>query len=558
MPPLMAEVPGVAGQVSVTLRGPPYLVAVLDGKPMVITLREPSSPSTLARRAKWKRWQESSRAARRATPQTADAEAAKATVAASPSRPWRAKAPKDPAHAAQRATKSIVDGFKDYDLAQQASILQRLLNHEKLRDAVAASGVANKGDAAEQAVSAIKAFIEDIHASEQGGRGKRRRSLDGGVRNAMYVISAAVAGPDMSEQNFNEVMGLKPRTGGRWYRIGRRKREELVGQDRSQIVVTAPKHQGGVRVTDEQKKEAAAFIENHGSVRCSPLTSHQVLVRDPDTGERERKRIKHTERGLTPIYADYVKHHNGAPPLRERTFRSCCPANVKSMALRHRMFCGCIQCVEMRLLHTRLKVHRTTLRTQMKVAPADLLDHGDIDGALKSITCPCVDGGEFPSLFCAEGSCPKCPEYEEKAAEWADDKQMTYQWYGQVDYTTATGVQKKKVGQIKSTGSYKEFMTYYLKKLKQHKLHRWTKRFIHDAGRMRKEAVQGGTKTYNNVTRGMGIHVSRDFNEKYSDSPFQEVQSEHWHSRGLTMEVARIDATRRQGEWIKMPKYDAD
>ena len=37
-----------------------------------------------------------------------------------------------------------------------------------------------------------------------------------------------------------------------------------------------------------------------------------------------------------------------------------------------------------------------------------------------------------------------------------------------------------------------------------------------------------------------GVHCSRDFNEKYKDSPGEEVQTEYRNHKAVTIEVVRI------------------
>lgn len=76
-----------------------------------------------------------------------------------------------------------------------------------------------------------------------------------------------------------------------------------------------------------------------------------------------------------------------------------------------------------------------------------------------------------------------------------------------------------------------ELTTYYAEKLMYMKRHMWSKRNSHVWDKARVAAVQDGTVK--------GVAASRDFSEKYSDSPGEEVQSEYFSAQSVAIEVVR-------------------
>ena len=75
----------------------------------------------------------------------------------------------------------------------------------------------------------------------------------------------------------------------------------------------------------------------------------------------------------------------------------------------------------------------------------------------------------------------------------------------------------------------REFSAYFLERLLDIKLHQFTKRIVHTQENERIRAVEQGVLS--------GAHWSRDFNERYKDTPLKEAQTEYRTGRGVTMEV---------------------
>ena len=214
------------------------------------------------------------------------------------------------------------------------------------------------------------------------------------------------------------------------------------------------RRRGHSKITPEIRVLLHEWVLSHPRVVNSPIANETLLVKDRDTGKKERVGKLLLEITIRELHNDLIElpieqggaggglasardERTGKVIISDTALRYLLPPQLKKMTEKHKQMCGCEICLIADSHQKSLSARRVRLKRELLSAAKDMQPGPEQDEAydralkyqptlnhatpvpwhlkpgiaLGEIQCGCVAGTAFPHWDCVLRRCKECPEY---------------------------------------------------------------------------------------------------------------------------------------------------
>lgn len=438
--------------------------------------------------------------------------------------------------------------------AQDAEGLRAALQRPEVRALALGAGIVAPHEA-EEALAMAAQMRKAVERSTHGGAGRpstAQRQLLGNV--AMLVADSPDSARGEEEartarRRRGALLGLAPARADVLLRQGEDARGNAKAQFKAVYVPVLARLARKSSIEPMTRDLICEFVTEHPLIVASPISTDTVWIMGDD-GEKVRVPKLLCQIPLAHLYAEFRDKHVFDAEARpdgvhvgERSFLYLLPPQLRRMTDRHKEMCGCRYCVEMHSCHASLCAWQTReaeLPPSRQGAPAPPCIYPKPADVVAACLCaPHPELGQ-PHWKCVLGRCDKCGVDKKLVAPLAADgaREISFQHYKYVEATTQYGTSRKLLKLCEETAAIGDFMDQvYKPALKYYIYHRSHFKLFQELRADRKRFPRG--------------HISdlRDYSERLTIALNNEIQTLHWQTTSVSIEVSLVLAwLRADGE----------
>jgi hypothetical protein len=346
-----------------------------------------------------------------------------------------------------RASQRIVNSITKLEKNERSVALRAALSNPQVREAASAV-IFDASSVANRQLEQTRKIIGRATATEK----KQGRTNNDKASFVESVMVSVVDSPSPtkrknapSRRKQVEGLGMKWATGQRYLAKAKVKRKSLSTKEKGLMWSCVKNRKGYSKVSLSLRKSLLQWILDHPSVVPSPISKDTLLVRNPDTGVKERVGKLLLEISVRELHNDLLDDKKGLKEARnekgevlisDTALRYLLPKQIRKMTACHKQMCGCETCITVRSLQESLNSYRARQLREMKkdlleglrskneveeyeaaVFPNNIAWHSKPQLAIDEIMCKPVNGFEHRSWNCVLKRCPNCPQYPTPNAE---------------------------------------------------------------------------------------------------------------------------------------------
>ena len=185
----------------------------------------------------------------------------------------------------------------------------------------------------------------------------------------------------LSLRKISKRLGLPPSSMTRIAKQLQVKRAALEGINTSNdsiVFSQVVKRKGWSKIDELLKKIIVKYIVNHPNVIHSPIMNDTILVKDPtDSSKKIKKNKLLLQTSVRKLHSDLIADvpectsSDGKVIVSDTKLRALIPPEVKSMTLRYKQMCGCLDCLSIDMYH---EAYHRFKRVVLKVLKQQLED----------------------------------------------------------------------------------------------------------------------------------------------------------------------------------------
>ena len=345
-----------------------------------------------------------------------------------------------------RASQSIVVAINKLKKNERALALRDALSNPSVRETASAIAF-DATSVANMHLQQTRKIIERATATDK----KQGRTNNDKASFVQSIMVSVVGSPEQRDRNApsrrKQVtgLGMKWATGQRHLAKAKVKRKALSVKEKGLMWSRVRNRKGYSKISLSLRKALFQWILDHPSIVPSPISKDTLLVRNPETGLKERVGKLLLEIPVRELHNDLIDDKTGLKEARnekgevlisDTALRYLLPKQIRKMTARHKQMCGCETCITMRSLQQSLNSYRARHLREMKkdllegasllteieeyeatVFPKDTVWHGKPQLAIDEVMCKPAEGYEHRSWRCVLKKCNDCPQYQVPNAE---------------------------------------------------------------------------------------------------------------------------------------------